>query len=186
MTDSLSALQYLENFYEVRGTTAVAIVEELERLSRFFPVHLVWIPSHVGLAGNELADGLARAGCDQTFEGDILLTYSEISSIYKKTAIDWSPPQHSWYGAKKPGEISKLRLCRQDQTALSRFRTGHTISLKFEAGTKLFPDCPNCRGGAQASPEHILHCLCLTWKDINDDPLFFLNFLRVTHIMELV
>ncbi|GFV52014.1 RNase H domain-containing protein [Trichonephila clavipes] len=76
----------------------VSILSKLKRLSTSQQIHLQWIPSHVDLEGNEIADPLAKAGACETPEPSTPLTFSEIFSRTKhqnKTA--WIvPPEHHW------------------------------------------------------------------------------------------
>ncbi|GBN64934.1 hypothetical protein AVEN_23300-1 [Araneus ventricosus] len=72
-----------------------------------------------------------------------------------------------------------LAYDRADQTALSRFVSGHLRSCSFSHGNKVFPVCAKC-GVASASPEHILSCLRLSREAFETDPLLALDFLRVS------
>ncbi|UYV65680.1 ABCC6 [Cordylochernes scorpioides] len=47
---------------------------------------------------------------------------------------------------------------REEQTAISRLRTGHFRMLKFNEKIKIFPKCPKC-DSQPASPEHLLNCI---------------------------
>ncbi|GFV07604.1 uncharacterized protein TNCV_4941082 [Trichonephila clavipes] len=70
----------------------------------------------------------------------------------------------------------------QDQTLLARFRSGHIKTMKFSEGCKSFEMCTNC-SSEPATPAHVLECLGLTKKDLVDDPLLVLDFLKVYDIM---
>ncbi|GBO17215.1 hypothetical protein AVEN_74122-1, partial [Araneus ventricosus] len=85
------------------------------------------------------------------------------------------PPSHDWYKRSSPGG--------SDQTALSRFVSGHLRSCSFSHGNKAFPVCAKC-GVASASPEHILSCLRLSRETFETDPLLALDFLRVSGLMD--
>ncbi|GBM86900.1 hypothetical protein AVEN_20642-1 [Araneus ventricosus] len=76
-----------------------------------------------------------------------------------------------------------LACDRADQTALSRFVSGHLRSCSFSHGNKVFLVCAKC-GIAIASPEHILSCLRLSRETFETDPLLALNFLRVSGLMD--
>ncbi|GBM99170.1 hypothetical protein AVEN_226646-1, partial [Araneus ventricosus] len=71
------------------------------------------------------------------------------------------PPSHDWYKRSSPGGSIGLACDKADQTALSRFVSGHLRSCSFSHGNKVFPVCAKC-GVASASPEHILSCLRLS------------------------
>ncbi|GBM40239.1 hypothetical protein AVEN_183555-1 [Araneus ventricosus] len=143
-------------------------------------VHLQWIPSHVDIYGNEVADNLAKQGTAKPLCSTPSLTLEEIYSIRKnKDLKTWRvPPSHDWYKRSSPGGSIGLACDRADQTALSRFVSGHLRSCSFSHGNKVFPVCAKC-GVASASPEHILSCLRLSREIFETDPLLALDFLRV-------
>ncbi|GBM19691.1 hypothetical protein AVEN_199859-1 [Araneus ventricosus] len=87
------------------------------------------------------------------------------------------------YKRSSPGGSIGLACDRADQTALSRFVSGHLRSCSFSHGNKVFPVCAKC-GVASASPEHILSCLRLSRETFETDPLLALDFLRVSGLMD--
>ncbi|GFU93937.1 ribonuclease H1 [Trichonephila clavipes] len=64
LTDSRSSTQYLKNWSKIMDSTGLDILSKLVRLGQRKQVCLQWIPSHVGVPGNEAADELAGRGCD--------------------------------------------------------------------------------------------------------------------------
>ncbi|CAL1264647.1 unnamed protein product [Larinioides sclopetarius] len=64
-------------------------------------------------------------------------------------------------------------------------KENHAALKQTVNGSKNFEICTNC-SSEQASPHHILACLGLTKRDLADDPLTVLNFLRVYNVMDLV
>ncbi|GFT21152.1 hypothetical protein TNCV_2582301 [Trichonephila clavipes] len=56
--------------------------ETLERAQRENEIHLQWVPSHVNIAGNEIADALAKDGAAQPSMNSTPPTYSELHSPY--------------------------------------------------------------------------------------------------------
>ncbi|GFX50333.1 RNase H domain-containing protein [Trichonephila clavipes] len=87
-------------------------------------IQLQWIPSHMDLEGNEIADTLAKAGARELPEPSAPLIFLEIFSRTKyqnKTA--WITPQ-STIGINVlvlEGPLA-YGFIRQDQTLLARFR----------------------------------------------------------------
>ncbi|GBM03997.1 hypothetical protein AVEN_99193-2 [Araneus ventricosus] len=117
-----------------------------------------WIPSHVGVFGNEEADVLAKEGSALPSASYSELFTSEIYSIHKAIANSaWrNPPTHDWYAGNRPGLSLQSVGTRSAQTALARLRSGHIKSLKFIDKEKTFSSCP-C--SCPASPAHIIDCI---------------------------
>ncbi|GFX79680.1 RNase H domain-containing protein [Trichonephila clavipes] len=129
----------------------------IQTVARFF----TWIPSHIDLEGNEIADALAKAGACEVPEQSAPLTFLEIftrTEYQNKTAWVASPP---------------------------RAPCSHIKTMKFSEGCKSFEMCTNC-SSEPVTPAHILGCLGLTKQDLADDPLLVLDFLKVYDVMDLV
>lgn len=187
LTDSRSSVQHLSNWTSVGDRAGISILNSLSRLSVNSEVHIQWIPSHVGISGNEIADSLAKAASLESTHPDVLCTFSEVFSEYKKTTRNlWSvPPVHEWYSRNRPGGALLFDGLRGHQTCISRFASGHLRSLSYDQGLKVFKTCTKCRA-AQASPEHILNCLDFTLDKVFSEPLLFLDFLEVHGLVDLV
>ncbi|UYV79930.1 hypothetical protein LAZ67_18001125, partial [Cordylochernes scorpioides] len=145
LTDSRSAIQHLSHTGELRDKVSRNIIGYLQKLSKTSKIHLQWIPSHVGIEGNEAADVLAKKGAKEPLPQKNKLTFKEIETIAKtKINKNWRiPPKHSWYSGVNPGGALNIRN-RQHQTTLTRFRTGHLKPLKIENNNKIYPTCPKC------------------------------------------
>ncbi|GFU11965.1 RNase H domain-containing protein [Trichonephila clavipes] len=157
LSGSRSAIQHLSNWQSVRDNVGVSVLTKLKRLSTSHQIHVQWIPSHIDLEGNEIADTLAKAGACE----------------------------HHWYQCSRPGGSLAHGFKRQDQTVLARFRSVHLKTMKFSEGCKSFEMCTNC-SSEPTSPPHILKCLGLTKQGLADDPLLVLDFLKVYDVMDLV
>ncbi|GFV88750.1 RNase H domain-containing protein [Trichonephila clavipes] len=72
LTDSRSSIQYLKNWPKIMDT----------RLGQRKQVCLQWIPSHVGVYGNEAADELTGWGCDLSNPSSTVLNHSKIHSLH--------------------------------------------------------------------------------------------------------
>ncbi|GFX94213.1 RNase H domain-containing protein [Trichonephila clavipes] len=116
------------------------ILSKLAKLGQMKQVCLQWIPSHVGVPGNEAADELIVRGCTLSNPPSSVLNHSEIHSLHRtKMNLTWrNSPAHHWYAAKNPGLSLQCRSSRVHQTALARFRSGHLCGMTFCAGSKVF------------------------------------------------
>ncbi|GFX32122.1 RNase H domain-containing protein [Trichonephila clavipes] len=159
--------------------------ETKKHISSSREVHLRWVPLHVNIVGNEIADSLAKDGAAQPIMNSVPLTYSELHSTYINNKQSTVPPAHHWYKAKRPGGSLSLQCSRQNQTILIHFRSGHLLTLTFKDRNKVFPTCVRC-SACQASPENIHDCLGLSKQDLHEVSLMVLDFLRVNEIMHLV
>jgi len=186
-SDSRSAIQHLAEWHNVRDCAGVDILQKLKEMSLSHRIHLQWIPSHVDIFGNEMADGLAKAGAEETVAPFAPLTYLELFSKCKtKIRTIWMvPPEHPWSQSKIPGGSMAQGIDRRDQTSLTRFLSGHLLSMTFVGGIKHFDICTKCTS-AEASPHHILSCLGLTRQDLVQAPLLVLDFFRVNGLMDLI
>ncbi|GFX54993.1 RNase H domain-containing protein [Trichonephila clavipes] len=85
----------------------VSILHHFQQLSDRHPIHLQWVPSHVGLLGNEVVDDLAKAATSNPVdpEDHMVLTSTEIYSRAKELICrTWVvPPVHPWYFQSHPG-----------------------------------------------------------------------------------
>ncbi|GFS80890.1 RNase H domain-containing protein [Trichonephila clavipes] len=155
LTDSRSSIQYLKNWPKIMDSTGLAVLSKLVRLGQRKQVFLQWIPSYVGVPGNEAADELAGRGCDLPNPSSTVLTHTEMNSFQRnKMNLTWrNPPVHHWYAAKSPGLFIQCRSSRAQQMAFACLRSGHLRSMTFVQGVKSFFTCPY---SPLASPDHLL------------------------------
>ncbi|GFU15680.1 RNase H domain-containing protein [Trichonephila clavipes] len=81
LTDSRASIQHLANWGDIGDQTSLDILSLLHDLSSGHSIHFQWIPSHVGIEGNERADFLARTAAVEGGSPRGNLTFSEISTI---------------------------------------------------------------------------------------------------------
>ncbi|XP_071041216.1 ribonuclease H-like [Parasteatoda tepidariorum] len=72
LSDSRSSIQHLSEWWRYGDRTTVNIVKLLNGLSHDIRIFFQWVPSHVNVFGNEIADGLAREGSHRHTAGDDL------------------------------------------------------------------------------------------------------------------
>ena len=103
LTDSKSAIQSLAGDPEraQRGDLTRAILEKSTELIEKYkiPLSLVWIPAHCGIAGNEKADSLAKAGTSQAQNITIGLSPKEFKKLLGRALFNkkW---QSKWQSKK--------------------------------------------------------------------------------------
>ncbi|GBM24183.1 hypothetical protein AVEN_4937-1 [Araneus ventricosus] len=121
LTDSRSSIQHLTNWHRVRDNTGMNILNKLKSLSVSYRIHLQWIPSHVNIQGNEIAEALAKAGADDASVPSAPLTYLELFSRAKSgnKTIWLIPPVHHWYQGSRPGGCLSIDCSRRDQAILT-------------------------------------------------------------------
>ena len=154
-SDSTSALSFVEHCYDRKGEFSKQFCDIFSKI--VVEVIFQWVPSHIGLFGNERADVLAKQGALSCVNLGPLTT-DEISSLTKKSAYKKWVVDHHWYKANKPGQSLNTGLQRSEQSAVTRFCTGHLRYVKYDDGVSTHPVCPNCSVD-QASPQHLSKCL---------------------------
>ncbi|GFS97520.1 RNase H domain-containing protein [Trichonephila clavipes] len=80
LTDSRSSIPHLSNWLSIGDSTSRSILHLFQQLCDLHPIHLQWVPSYVGLPGNEIADDLAKAATSDPvdLEDHMVLTSTEI------------------------------------------------------------------------------------------------------------
>lgn len=138
------------------------------------PVTLLWVPSHYGIRGNELADQLAKHGASMDFCGPEPCLPLSIS-WYRRRNEAWSKQEHAdlWSALstcrdtklyiREPTKIIAdilLNLSKPHLRILVRGLTGH-CKFKYHMSKLGFTSdnlCPSCEADID-TPYHLL-CLC--------------------------
>jgi ribonuclease HI len=172
LTDSKSALQHIARCTSTyRGTpTAYVIVDLMRKLkSKNKNVMLQWIPSHIGIEGNEVADRLAKEAASEGVALHAVPFYTETLvqvrrfcvGIWKEFFDKRSQEKGIWYRTIQPEPlqspwITQCSLTRQDLVIAMRLRSGHIPTNKFKhiVGKAVSPNCTDC--GVVEDVYHIL------------------------------
>ncbi|XP_043237640.1 uncharacterized protein LOC122389551 [Amphibalanus amphitrite] len=136
LSDSLSSLLALRSFNPVDPIVQdiLARLQSVEQSGKF--VQFCWIPSHVGIHGNELADAAARraaaASCTRRLPLPARDLYSAVRSfILSEWQAEWSLRGGGKLREVKP-TLEPWRSCLQDnrsnEVILCRLRIGHTYA----------------------------------------------------------
>ena len=151
-SDSKSALQSL-GIYDTRHPVVLKILEWLFLIeSRGKKVELCWVPAHVGVFGNEMADKLAKEAALSSSPARCSLPYEDITSSIRKNIRD------SWQFSWDLQENNKMReitseiqpwiyypMPRRLEIALCRLRIGHTrLTHGFLMERSPLPYCEDC------------------------------------------
>src|SRR6218665_31366 len=133
-SDSLSVLIFLKNsFSESRPNLLQETIQTFNEI-RISKVHLIWIPSHVNILGNERADALAKMSLNMSdINSTNYLELPEVFSIIKSHVInEWqrnydndSKGQH--YKCICPEVNTSIKFAdmdRRKEVQISRLRLG--------------------------------------------------------------
>lgn len=172
LTDSKSALQHLAGCVSGRrGTpTAYAILKQILQLNQDNKnLRLQWVPSHIGLSGNEEADKMAKLGvtlgqplkADPSYVEYIHLIKMQCQKDWKTYFDERSTLTGIWYRSMQaePPRIpwfKNLRLSRKLIVIAHRLRSGHIPLNRFGFLMKKVPS-PNCEVCGKI--EDVLHLL---------------------------
>ncbi|GFW15972.1 RNase H domain-containing protein [Trichonephila clavipes] len=77
LTDSRSAILHLQDWTRLDDLGSIRIINKLKAIAKYRDVHFQWIPSHVNVLGNEVADFLAKRGCSEIATTDSVVAISE-------------------------------------------------------------------------------------------------------------
>ncbi|GFU67056.1 autophagy protein 5 [Trichonephila clavipes] len=78
LTGSRASIQNLSYWTTVGDMTSLNILDVVVQLSRY-SIYFQWVPSHIGLNGNETADSLVKFATADTLRGNTCLTIVELS-----------------------------------------------------------------------------------------------------------
>ncbi|XP_055862095.1 uncharacterized protein LOC129922043 [Biomphalaria glabrata] len=134
-------------------------------------VTFIWVPSHVGIEGNEAADREAKRALNHAVSGT-QIPYSDLrqsiaSATYREWQNRWEAETHS----KLRQIVADVRwrptskgLTRRGSTTMSRLRIGHTyITHSFVLKREEPPLCEYC--DSRLTVEHIL-VDCPRYQDV--------------------
>lgn len=163
-SDSYSSVSTLEHFNFNKNLPKVIIhlVNELQRNGQ--QLHIVWIPSHCGIKGNEAADGAAKMAANLISAPFPLITSDDLKT-YAHSVLRgaW---QAFWLGpVNASNKLRSVRLmlgdwrtaCREnrhEEVVMARLRIGHT---RLTHGHLMAGEPPEpCDCGGEMTVEHIL------------------------------
>jgi len=143
----------------------------------------MWVPSHVGLAGNSAADTAAKAAVLMPITS-LTLPYSDYLPLIRTHILNqwqssWSLETENKLHAIEPTvyETKSYRLPRRDEIIIHRLRIGYTfLTHGYLLKKDSPPQCSACQ--TQLTVEHVL-LHCQTWNAIRA------NYFTATNLSEL-
>ena len=120
---------------------------------------VLWIPSHCGVTGNEIVDGLADEGTKLPQEG-IPVTHATAKARIKrvKWEVKHARAKETFGERRKPKFEVERAWTRSVRSLFSRLRTGHAKELKQYKYKIEAEDDPYCE--CEEAEETIKHVLC--------------------------
>ncbi|GBN25040.1 putative RNA-directed DNA polymerase from transposon X-element, partial [Araneus ventricosus] len=158
-TDSLSVLQALNSLHCKSHPLVFSVLDLYEKLiSQGFSLVFCWVPSHVGIAGNEQADSNARSATHFSHEPVPVCDLKKHikSCLQMKWQIHWDQELNNKLHSIKPIiENWSEDVNRKRSTILTRLRIGHTrFTHRHLLLGEPAPTCPHC--SCTMSVKHIL------------------------------
>ncbi|UYV63535.1 hypothetical protein LAZ67_2004564 [Cordylochernes scorpioides] len=172
-TDSKVAIFAIKNCYYSQDRLLKNIAAEINKLNKNTKIGLQWIPSHVGVPGNEEADRLAKEGAAGHPDGVNSETYLSARDHINKLKLQLirnhrDSFHHSWYQVENPKKQT-LQLNRRESTQLARWKSGHLRPLVYKERAKSFPMCTRCKT-EEATPQHLLNCIGKDKRSLYREP----------------
>ena len=163
-TDCRSAIQSIS--LPSRNPIVADIMKLIDSFQPHVQVKLQWIPSHVGIPRNDLADRLAAAGRQLHQPKEVVLEdiHARTSSILRTKWKDTVCHTHYNIFPWHPGALMELGLSRQHQRTLIGLKSGHTA--QYDWSIQHYRPCPSC--GRPFSPVHPWECPSLMAPPFNN------------------
>ena len=160
-SDSLSSLQALDNL-KLDNPTVQKVLLKYNSVSVSNTVFFCWLPSHVGIRGNDQADSAAKAALTlnvSPFKLPFTDFKGHINSFLKSNwQSSWDAAVTNKLHSVKPvlGEwLPSFRTIRREEVVLARCRIGHTrYTHSFLLQREQPPECIPC-----AEPLSVKHIL---------------------------
>ena len=149
-SDSLSVLKYL-NYTSSKNPKIQNVIEKHHELSKSKEILSCWLPSHVGIKGNEAADVKANASFDLEIS-NFKLPSTDFKPfinryILSKWQLSWDRATFNKLHEVKPvlGKNTIYRSLRREEVVLTRLRIGHTrLTHSYLLKREDQPFCISC------------------------------------------
>ena len=150
-SDSLSVLKAM-NHTSSKNPQIQKLLEKCHELLAYKEIAVCWIPSHIGIQGNEMVDKQAKTSLSLE-PTSFKIPFSNFKpSINKYILEEWQTSWNNSIGNKlldiKPtiGEYqSVVRNIRREEVVLARLRIGHTrVTHSYLLQGEELPQCVGC------------------------------------------
>ena len=158
ITDSQSLVRSLMTKKHSKDKILEECKETLEEVGKDRKIIIQWIPSHVGVEGNEKADEEAKNGSNMNQDG-VEIEFNVIKRrIVRK--IKYTPEINErdkkiFNGKRKKSSHNT----RRDEVILNQLRAGHCNKTRYyrkRIGTEEDGNCSDC--GIQEDKDHVFYC----------------------------
>ena len=182
-SDSLSVLQSLHNRH-IENPLLLDVLLKHNELTELNRIVFCWLPSHVGIKGNEKADIAAKSALTLNIS-DLKIPFTDFKPsintfVHNKWQMSWNAAVFNKLHSIKPslGEWQpNYRIDRIEEVTLARLRIGHTfITHSFLLKGEDWPLCIPCQ-----EPFSVKHFLL----DCTDFRIIRSRFYRVNGLKEL-
>lgn len=167
-TDSKNACTLLLNFHKTDNFLITKLLNDIHK-SNINNIHIQWIPSHIGLIGNDRADQAAKLGTTRNKEEQIGYTLGDLINVFKnEVSREWQDQydlistekgkfhyEHSRIVNNRPW-FKGLNLTTYEIIQIGRIRTGHVVTKEKLANWNLVSNsrCDHCM-----NTEDLMHIL---------------------------
>ena len=160
-SDSLSSLQALDNL-KIDNPTVQKVLLRYTNISARNTIVFCWLPSHVGIRGNDRADSAAKAALNLNIS-PFKLPFTDFkghinSFLTSSWQSSWDAAVNNKLHSIKPvlGEwLPSFRTNRREEVVLARCRIGHTrYTNSYLLQGELPPECIPC--AERLTVKHIL------------------------------
>ena len=160
-TDSLSVLLSLQN-QKQENPLIIKLLEKINIISSTKNIIFVWIPSHVGIKGNDRADTAAKKALNLSPE-NYKIPHTDFrpqikAHIQRVWQLRWNQYKNSKLYSIKPklkDRCPNTKRSRREDVILTRLCIGHTnITHSYILNEEPAPECIPCQ--ERLTVEHIL------------------------------
>ena len=161
LSDSLSCLQSIQNM-NLHNPLILNICNRIHKLiTSGNSICFIWIPSHIGISGNTLADSEAKSAL-QLPVTNLPVPHTDFvglikSYVDKRWQQSWDTETHNKLHGIQPliNTVPMYNLPRRDERLIHRLRVGHTyLTHSFVLKKEQPPQCTHCQ--VPLTVQHIL------------------------------